>query len=183
MTANVSSTGLATFRTIARKYPDRDPKKTLLDLAASSGDPGHWFAAAKDEGFLDLACEFARTGRTGPRTLSRASRDLLERDAPFCREVGRLAIQRILEGYGYELTAAGVIDAYNHFMAAAQKLEIAAQARNGVLAIATKAKQRGAAFSDTLIRQCASDPQTCAAPGKATVAEQRTWARRVTTRR
>src|ERR1039458_4670650 len=46
-----------TFRTIARKYPDRDPKKILLDLAASSGDPGRWFAAAKDVGFLDLAWE------------------------------------------------------------------------------------------------------------------------------
>jgi hypothetical protein len=75
LTANGSSTGLATFRAIVRKYPGRDQKKILLDLAASSGEPGRWFAAAKDAGFLDLAFEFANTGRTDPRTLSRASRD------------------------------------------------------------------------------------------------------------
>jgi hypothetical protein len=66
LTANGSSTGLATFRAIVKKYPGRDPKKVLLDLAASSGDAGRWFAAAKDAGFLDLAIEFANTGRTDP---------------------------------------------------------------------------------------------------------------------
>ena len=182
LTANVSSTGLATFRAITRKYPGHDPKRILLDLAASSGDPGRWFAAAKDAGFLDLAWEFARTGRTDPRTLSRASRDLLERDAPFCMRVGQLAIQRILEGYGYELTAADVIDAYNHFMAAAQKLDIAAQARTDLLAMATEAHQRSDPFSDVLIRQCSPDPRVGAVPAKATRG-QRTWTGRSMTRR
>jgi hypothetical protein len=154
LTANVSSTGLATFRAIARKYPRRDPKKILLDLAASSGDSGRWFAAAKDAGFLDLALEFATKGQTDPRTLSRASRDLLEKDARFCLQVGRLAIQRMLQGYGYELTGADVIDAYRRFMAAAEKLGVAAQARNDVRAIALKAKQGGAMFGDTLLRHC-----------------------------
>jgi len=59
LTANVSSTGLATYRMIARKYPTRDPKQILLDLAKLSGDRGRWFAAAKDAGFLDLALYFA----------------------------------------------------------------------------------------------------------------------------
>ena len=48
LTASVSSTGLATYLMIAKKYPARDPKQIPLDLADSSGDPGHWFAAAKD---------------------------------------------------------------------------------------------------------------------------------------
>jgi hypothetical protein len=180
LTANGSSTGLATFRAITKKYPGRDPKKILLDLATSSGEPGRWFAAAKDAGFLDLALEFANTGRTDPRTLSRASRDLLKKDVRFCLEVGRLAIQRILEGYGYELTGMDVIDAYNHFMAAAQALGIASQARADLLAMATK--QPGAA-SDILIRQCSVEPQACAPPGKATITEQQTWTRRNPTRR
>ncbi len=174
-TANGSSTGLATFRSIVKKYPGRDPKKILLELATSSGDPGRWFAAAKDAGFLDLALEFANTGRTVPRTLSRASRDLLKKDARFCLEVGRLAIQRILEGYGYELTGVDVMDAYGHFMAAAQTLGIASQARADMLAIATKQPQ--AAFSDILIRQCSFDPQASIAPTR-TITEQRTWTRR-----
>lgn len=151
LTANGSSTGVATFRTIVKKYPGRDPKTILLDLATSSGDPGRWFAAAKDAGVLDLALEFANTGRTDPRTLSRASRDLLRKDARFSLQVGRLAVQRILEGYGYELTGADVIDAYNHFMSAALMLGVASQARADVLALATK--QPKAAFSDLLIRQ------------------------------
>ena len=179
LTANGSSTGLATFRSIIKKYPGRDPKKILLELATSGGDPGRWFAAAKDAEFLDLALEFANTGRTDPRTLSRASRDLLKKDARFCLEVGRLAIQRILEGYGYELTGVDVMDAYDHFMAAAQTLGIASQARADVLAIATK--QPEAAFSDILIRQCSFDPQAWEAPRK-TITEERTWTRRSPTR-
>src|SRR5438093_12407760 len=46
------------------------------------------------------------------RTLSRASRDFLKTDARFCLKVGRLAIQRIFEGYGYELTGIDVLDAF-----------------------------------------------------------------------
>jgi len=112
----------------------------------------------------DAGKQFIR--RVAPR--GRASRDLLEKDPPFCMQVGRLAIQRIIEGYGYDLTPTDVIDAYQHFMAAAQKLDVAAQARNDVLAMATKAKQSGAAFSDTLIRACSPGPQV-----KATVYLQR----------
>ena len=91
-------------------------------------------------------------------------------------EVGRLAIQRILEGYGYELTGIDVLDAYHHFMAAAQSLGIAAEARADVLAIAKK--QPGAAFSDVLIRQCSLAPQVSEAPGRKITIEQRTWTRR-----
>ena len=97
-------------------------------------------------------------------------------------QVGQLAIQRILEGYGYELTAADVIDAYNHFMAAAQKVDIAAQARAGMLAIATQAQQSGDPFSYILISQCSPDPQVRAVPVKATRG-QRTWTKRSMTRR
>jgi len=179
LTASASSTGLATFRAIVKKYPRQDPKKILLDLAAASGEPGRWFAAAKDAGFLDLALEFAKTGRTDPRTLSRASRDLLKKDARFCLAVGRLAIQRILEGYGYELTGMDVIDAYNHFMAAAQILGMAPQARADALSMA--AKQPGTA-SDILIRRCSVAPQQHDAPARAITTERRTWTRRSSTR-
>jgi hypothetical protein len=181
LTANGSSTGLATFRAIVRKYPGRDPKEILLDLATSSGEPGRWFSAAKDAGFLDLALQFANEGRTDPRTLSRASRDLLQKDARFSLQVGRLAVQRILEGYGFELTGVDVIDAYNHFMAAALTLGVASQARADVLALASK--QPGAAFGDVLIRQCSRDGlQTSEPQEKAARTDQRTWTRRSPTR-
>jgi hypothetical protein len=167
------------FRAIAKKYPGHDPKSILLDLATSSGEPGRWFAAAKDAGFLDIALEFAETGRTDPRTLSRASRDLVKKDARFCLEVGRLAVQRILEGYGYELTGIDVLDAFNHYMTAAQTLGITSQARADVLAMATK--QAGTA-SDILLRQCSVVPQESETPARAITTEQRTWTRRNPTR-
>lgn len=179
LTANGSSTGLATFRALVRKYPGRDPKKILLDLATSSGEPGHWFAAAKDAGFLDLALEFANTGRTDPRTLSRASRDFLGKDARFCLDVGRLAIQRSLEGYGYELTGIDILDAYDHYMAAAQTLGIASQAHADVLAMAT---EHPGPVSDILVRQWSVELQGREAVARATAREQRTWTRRSRTR-
>lgn len=180
LTANCSSTGLATFRAIAEKYPGHDPKRILLDLAKSSGEPGWWFAAAKDAGFLDIALEFAKAGPTDPRTLSRASCDLLNNDGRFSLEVGRLALQRMIEGYGYELTGIDVIGACKHFMAAAETFGIAAQARVDLLAMATK---HGEAVSDILIRHCSVDPQAYPPVTKARVTEQRKWTRRRPARR
>ncbi len=60
--------------------------------------------------------------------------------------MGRLAIQRILEGYGYELTGMDVIDAYNHFMAAGAEPRDRSQARADVLAIARNNLGRSAIF-------------------------------------
>lgn len=156
LTANQSSTGLATYRMIARKYPARDPMGILLDLAESSGEPGHWFAAAKGAGFLDLALQFAQTGQTDPRTLSRAARDFLEKDARFCLQVGRIAIQRMLEGYGHELTGVDVLDAHGRFMKAAEKLGVVEDARKKVFSMAMKAKQGNGPFADLLLRQCST---------------------------
>ena len=175
LNATGSSTGLATFRAIVRTYPAHDPQKILLDLATSGCEPGRWFAAAKDAGFLDLALKFAKKGRTDPRTLSRASRDFLKKDARFSLEVGCLAIQRILEGCGYELTGIDVLDAFNHYMAAAETLGIALQARADMLAMA--AKQPGTA-SDILIRHCSVVPQQSETPARAVTKEQRTWTKR-----
>jgi hypothetical protein len=156
LSANQSSTGVATFRAIRRKYPERDPRHILSDLAAWSHEPGRWFAAAKDAGCLDLAIEFARTGRTDPRTLSRASRDLLGNDAQFSLEAGRLAVQRIIEGYGYELTGSDVMEACQHFLAAARNLGIAAEARAELLAMAA---ENPTMFSDLLVAQATPKSQ------------------------
>lgn len=130
LTANQANTGLATFRQIARKYPEIDPQRILTDLADASGDPGRWFAAAKDAGRLDLALRFATTGRTDPNTLSRASRDFLESDPTFALRVGRLAVERILAGYGYEITALDLAVALDHFLAAARRLGVEGDARS-----------------------------------------------------
>ncbi|MBV6431927.1 MAG: hypothetical protein IANPNBLG_02060 [Bryobacteraceae bacterium] len=180
LTANASSTGLATFRAIMRKYPGQDPRKVLLDLATSSNEPGRWFAAAKDAGFLDLALEFASTGRTDPRTLSRASREFLGSDPRFSLQAGRLALQRMIEGHGYELSDADVIDAYEHFIAAAQSLGVDSEARAGLLAMAAEC---GGFAGDVLIRRCAVNAQAHARRTEATVLGKQARTRRRTTRR
>jgi hypothetical protein len=153
LTANQANTGLATFRLIAKKYPQRDPRQILLDLAELSGDAGRWFAAAKDAGFLDLALQFAKSGQTEPRTLSRAARDRLPTDAVFCLRVGRLAIERVLDGFGYDLTGADVIEACDRFMAAAEKLGVTSDAKDDVARLAGKCPPQVAMFRDVLLRR------------------------------
>lgn len=149
LTANESSTGLATFRRITKKYPAIEPRRILLDLAESCGEHGRWFAAAKDAGMLDLALHFALTGLTDPRTLSRAARDVIKTDACFCLHVGRIALQRMADGYGYDLTDLDVMEAYTHFIKAAEKLGVAEEARKDVLSMAANAKQ-GSTFASAL---------------------------------
>jgi hypothetical protein len=153
LTANRANTGLATFRQVAKKYPQRDAKQILLDLAGESGDAGRWFAAAKDAGILDLALEFARAGQTDPRTLSRASRDLLSADAVFCLRVGRLAVERMLNGDGYDLTGADVMDACDRFLAAAARLGFTSDAKADLERMVEKLPPQGVLFRDA-VRRC-----------------------------
>jgi hypothetical protein len=129
LSANEGMTGLATYRALVKKYPTMDKRRILLDLVEHSGEPGRWFAAAKDSGFLDLALTFATTGRTDPMTLSRACRDFLEKDTAFSCAVGKLAVRRILQGYGYELTNFDLMDAVERYLAAADRLGQGEEAR------------------------------------------------------
>ena len=56
-----------------------------------------------------------------------------------------------------ELTGIDVIDAYRHFMTAAETLGINSEARADVLTMVTK--HPGAAFGDTLALACSGDTQ------------------------
>ncbi|MBE0656470.1 MAG: hypothetical protein IH602_02205 [Bryobacteraceae bacterium] len=129
---NQANKGLTNFRQIAKKYPEVDPHRILANLADASGDLRRWFAAAKDAGHLDLALRFAKTGRTDPKTLSRALRDFLEFDPVFALRIGRMAVDRILAGYGYEITALDLAGARDHFLAAARRLDVEADAKNAL---------------------------------------------------
>src|SRR4029078_6492406 len=74
--ANQGTTFLATFRSIAKKYPTEAPAKILEDLVASTpGQEGKWFAAAKDAGLYDKAIALAQRTPCDLRTLTRAARD------------------------------------------------------------------------------------------------------------
>ena len=119
--ANQTTTNLATFRAIARKYPHKAAQDILRDLIASQpGSEGKWFAAAKDAGEFALALELANRSPTDPRTLARAARDFGVQQPDFAVACGLAALRWISMGYGYEITGADVSDAYSALMQAAR---------------------------------------------------------------
>lgn len=153
LSANEMPTGLATFRAISKKYPHRQPDTILQDLAKSSGDTGRYFAAAKEAGFFDLALNFAEHGRTDPRTLIRASRDFARKQPRFAMAAGRMALERLLQGYGYDVTTSDVLDAFRHFVAAAEVLDLTESARSEACAMANLARQKyPGPLADALLR-------------------------------
>jgi hypothetical protein len=52
-------TYLSIHRDTAKRYPAKDRRQVLLDLIEARGERGKWFAAAKGEGFLDVAVSCA----------------------------------------------------------------------------------------------------------------------------
>jgi hypothetical protein len=119
--ANRRGTYLATFRAIPKKYPHKQPAEILADLAAATpGEEGKWFAAAKEARLYDLALDLARRSPCDPRTLVRAARDFTGRQPAFAVEAGLLALHWIVEGHGYEITGRDVLDAFAHTMRAAE---------------------------------------------------------------
>lgn len=131
--ANRRGTYLATFRAVAKKYPQKQPGEILLDLVADSpGDEGKWFAAAKEAQLYELALDLARRSPCDPRTLARAARDYVERQPSFAVEAGLLSLHWILEGHGYEVTGREILDAFSHTMRAAENNGTSAMTRERI---------------------------------------------------
>jgi hypothetical protein len=120
--ASRRGTYLAWFRAAAKKYPHKAAGELLVDLvAATPGEEGKWFAAAKEAGLHDEALALARRTPCDPRTLTRAARDLADEQPSFAAEAGLLALYWLVMGYGYEITGADVWDAYGSTIKAAEK--------------------------------------------------------------
>jgi hypothetical protein len=126
LAANQGTTYLATFRAIVKKYPHKSAADILRDLVASQpGSEGKWFAAAKGAGLFDLAIELVSKSPTDPKTLVRAVRDCAEQQPNFAVSAGLTALYWMSQGYGYQTTAADVVDAYKSLMVAANQTGIA----------------------------------------------------------
>jgi hypothetical protein len=111
--ANQGSTFLATYRSIAKKYPQKTASAILTDLVASTpGQEGKWFTAAKDAGLFDEAIALAARTACDPRTLTRAARDFAATRPGFAIECGLSALRWIASGHGYEITGADILTAY-----------------------------------------------------------------------
>lgn len=124
-----------------------------MAVTAAYGDPGRWFAAAKNDNYLDMALDFAQAGSTEPRTLSRASRDFLGSNPLFALRVGRLAVERILAGHGYEITALDLLSACDHFLAAASQLGTAAEAKQELAQIVANYRDAPSLFRGLVSRR------------------------------
>ncbi len=134
--ANRGGTYLATFRAVARKYPHKSAGQILADLVETTpGDEGKWFAAAKEAGLYDEALALAKRTPCDPKTLARAARDFAEQQPAFALGAGLLALQWLVQGYGYEITGADVWAAYSSTMKAAEKSGTVTETRERVKAL------------------------------------------------
>lgn len=111
--ANSATTYLATFRLIAKKYPEIDPDRLLSNLVATTpGEEGQWFATAKTLKRFELAMQLAWKSPCDPKTLIRTARDNMRSAPGFAVEVALAALHWICQGRGYELTSLDLQMAY-----------------------------------------------------------------------
>ena len=123
MSAAVGNSNIARFRAVAKRYPMKDPAQILADLIATTpGEEGKWFATAKDLKLYDLALDLANRSPCDPKTLTRAARDFLDTEPAFALGSAMAALRWLSEGWGYEVTSADVVEAYDRAMDAAIRL-------------------------------------------------------------
>jgi len=122
LAANRGGTYLATFRAVAKRYPHKEARTILADLVETTpGEEGKWFAAAKSVGLFGEALALAERSPCDPRTLTRAARDCSGEKPELAVGAGLLALHWLIEGYGYEITSADVLAAYDATMEAARQ--------------------------------------------------------------
>jgi type IV secretory pathway TrbD component len=126
--ANQSTTHLATFRAISKKYPSKSAEVILRDLIRSTPTvEGKWFAAAKSAGQYELALEVVRKSATDPRTLIRAARDFAVKKPSFAASCALAALHWIAHGFGYEMTRLEISEALDVLFLCARSPEVDAQ--------------------------------------------------------
>jgi hypothetical protein len=126
------TTYLGTYRSLVKRYPERDTRAILIDLMEEHGASGKWFAAAKDAGHLDIALDCAAQSSVEPATLIRAARDFQEKNPRFAATVALQAVSHLLGGRGYEPTRTDVEDAMRYLHQAACKIDAVGWAKQSV---------------------------------------------------
>lgn len=116
---------LSRYRAVAKRYPMIAPEDILADLIKTTpGEEGKWFATAKDLRLYELALQLVDQSPCEPKTLTRAAKDFLESEPWFALGAALAALRWFNEGWGYEVTAIDVIDAYELALAAAERAHI-----------------------------------------------------------
>lgn len=123
--ANQSTTNVATYKAIVKKYPSISAEKILQDLV--NQEPlaaGKWFATAKDAGYYDYAIHLANLSPVDIKTLSRAARDFNDSQTGFAFEAGMAALHWISLKQFYELEQRDIHEVVDLTLLAAHKLAI-----------------------------------------------------------
>ena len=132
-TANLSTTNLATYRAIKKKYPHKPPQIILTDLIANSpGQEGKWFATAKDLELFDLAVQLVSMSPCDPFTLNRAARDFIEKSPNFALGAALASLHWIAQGHGYDITSLEVKEAVAYAKRAAGMLAVQKETRTRI---------------------------------------------------
>jgi len=122
LSAAVGNSYIARFRALAKRYPMRDRSQILADLISTSpGEEGKWFATARELKLYDLALDLARRSPCDPKTLTRAARDHVDTEPEFALGAALAALHWLGQGWGYEMTSADVVDAYDRAIDAASR--------------------------------------------------------------
>ena len=131
--ANRANTHIATFRALAKKYPEL-AKDRLLDhlIASTPGEPGKWFATAKTLKLFEQATRLAWASPCDPKTLNRAARDHLETQPDFAMQCALASLHWISMGHGYELTGLDVLEAHRLAIDAASATQKTVQAQTTI---------------------------------------------------
>lgn len=123
LSAAVGNSYIARFSVVRKRYPMKAPSQILADLIATTpGEEGKWFAAAKQIKLYDLAMELANRTPCDPKTLTRAARDYVDAEPAFALGSAMAALRWLCAGWGYEVTSADVVEAYNRALDAASRL-------------------------------------------------------------
>ena len=107
--ANQAHTHLATYRALAKKYPEIPASDLLARLVASTpATTGKWFATAKTLKLYEEATHLAWASPCDPKTLLRAARDHLTKQPAFAMECALAALHWMAQGHGYEISVLDV---------------------------------------------------------------------------
>jgi tetratricopeptide (TPR) repeat protein len=127
--ANQANTHIATYRALAKKYPELAKDKLLNHLIASTpGEPGKWFATAKTLKLFEQATRLAWASPCDPKTLSRAARDHLKTQPDFAMQCALASLHWLSMGHGFELIDMDVQDAHRMAIEAASATQQTQQA-------------------------------------------------------
>jgi hypothetical protein len=131
--ANRANTHIATFRALAKKYPEL-AKDRLLDhlIASTPGEPGKWFATAKTLKLFEQTTRLAWASPCDPKTLNRAARDHLKTQPDFAMQCALASLHWMSMGHGYELTGLDVLEAHRFAIEAAAETQQTQQARTSI---------------------------------------------------